>query len=189
MDTPELNVVFPRQQQILCLKRAAKHAALPDDLDEVLSYWSHACRGAFAPAWRDFRLVDLSNRVLPWAIITDIERDEGGAVSQMRYRYWGTEWTRLYHQEMTGKAIDAFRYPELAESFKDQYLEVIQRREPVSFTTSYPTPSDVRADFTILRLPLSDDGETVNKVACAFMFLRNQQAYSKMFDAINVAVV
>lgn len=169
----------------------AQSVDLPPDLATVLAYWDRQRTGAFAPAWGSYRLTDFASNVLPWMVVLDLDWHAATTavddLPSMRYRFWGTEWTRLYRQEMSGKDVETFTLTDVARSLRQQYGQVIDARHPLAFSNVYPTPSGAIAEFITIRMPLSSDGETIDKIACATTFLRNREAFARMFEDIRHA--
>ncbi|PIW26805.1 MAG: hypothetical protein COW30_13190 [Rhodospirillales bacterium CG15_BIG_FIL_POST_REV_8_21_14_020_66_15] len=128
----------------------------------VLDYWERVRGDAFAPAWsRQFRLTELPTRVVPG--MTVIDRVDGGQT--FYYRFWGTHHMAMKGFEMTGKTIDQAPNKDIQRIGTRQLETVIQRRRPTVFLYTIDYPRRHKPSEFILRLPLSDDGETVNRVA------------------------
>lgn len=137
----------------------------------VLDYWSASRNGHFAPAWqRDFRLVDLAPDLIP--CMTVIDRIDGG--QNYYYRFWGTRHAAMKGFEMTGKTIDQTPNKAIQRIATRQLETVVQRRRPTVFLYKIDYPTRHRAAEFVLRLPLSDDDETVNRVV-AFQDLDNAE--------------
>ena len=132
------------------------------EADAVLNYWDRVRGAAFAPAWStQFRLTDLPTAVVPG--MTVIDRIDGG--QNFFYRFWGTNHMAMKGFEMTGKTIDRSPNKDIQRIGTRQLETVIQRRRPTVFLYTIDYPKRHRPAEFILRLPLSDDGVTVNRVA------------------------
>lgn len=128
----------------------------------VLDYWNRVRGDAFAPAWSDqFRLTDLPPLLVPG--MTVIDRVDGG--QNFYYRFWGTNHMTMKGFEMTGKTIDQTPNKGIQRIGTRQLETVIQRRRPTVFLYTIDYPKRHRPTEFILRLPLSDDGTTVNRIA------------------------
>ncbi len=85
--------------------------------DEVLKFWDYGCwlrRGARAPAFADFDLMDIHD-ISPHVIILDVE----GAERRLRNRFVGTSVVALFG-ETTGYYMDEI---DLGQ-YKDRLLEI-----------------------------------------------------------------
>jgi len=127
----------------------------------VLSYWNAARGGRFAPAWqRDFSLMGLPLDLIP--CMTVIDRVDGGQT--YFYRFWGTRHVSMKGFEMTGKTVEQTPNKAIQRIATRQLEAVVQRRRPTVFLYKIDYPARHRAAEFVLRLPLSDDGETVNRI-------------------------
>ena len=129
---------------------------------QILAYWEQARGDRFAPAWqRDFRLLDLPVDAIPCMTVVDRIRD-GKAYF---YRFWGTRHAILKGFEMTGKTVEATPNRTIGALAAQQFDAVIRRRRPTVFLYKIDYPARRRLAEFVLRLPLSDDGETVDRIA------------------------
>ena len=119
-----------------------------------LEYWN-ACRGsAFAPRWRDFHLDELPPALAPYVLVLDVAYEP----LTYTYRFWGTGHTRYHQRDYTGKTISAMTEDWSAKLLMDQYDKVLEARKPLAFVNTY---DGVETPLKSLRMPLSDDGETI----------------------------
>lgn len=139
----------------------------PADIDlgegqSVLDYWERVRGAAIAPAWlHQFKLTDLPTHVVPG--MTVIDRVDGG--QNFFYRFWGTNHTTMKGFEMTGKTVDQAPNKDIQRIVTRQLETVIQRRLPTVFLYTVDYPRRHRPTEFVLRLPLSDDGVTVDRIA------------------------
>jgi hypothetical protein len=143
---------------------------MPAELTGVLDYWRNACDGRFAPAWNKFHLDEVDPAVVPRCTVVDVI--DGGR--DFVYRFWGTARVKLHQFDMTGKSIFDFRPEELAESAAHQFNAVLASRRASWFTVVASGDAEDTFTFWFLRLPISDDGETVNKIV-SFNFNRHSR--------------
>ncbi len=126
-----------------------------------LEYWIKACGGQFAPSWKAFELVRLPPNVVPMIAVVDVQLDPLDFI----YRYWGTGHVHMKNEECTGKKVSELLPAERSEI---NYLEnqlVFEKAQPKAFTHNRRTmDSSVPLAHLTLRLPLSDDGEVVDKI-------------------------
>ena len=137
----------------------------PRDVDlgpaaDILAYWERVRGDRFAPAWqRDFNLFDLPSTLIP--CMTVIDRIEGGG--NFRYRFWGTCHVAMKGFEMSGKNFDELPNRAIQAMGTRQLEIVIQRRRPTVFVYKLDYPGRQRLTEFNIRLPLSDDGETIDR--------------------------
>lgn len=137
-------------------------------IHEFVSFWNEARGDAFAPTWKDFDLLKLPPRLIPYVIVADALYDPAGAeVIDFVIRFWGTGQTKWKGADKTGKRTrDAPEYRG-AEGWRE-YLLVVETRAPVAsrdtvYRERYGRFVDV--EQVQVRVPISDDGTRVTKVA------------------------
>jgi len=123
---------------------------------------------SFAPTWKRFNLPGLNPKLVPYVIVADAIRDGAGdEVVDFVIRFWGTGQTEWKGADKTGKRtrdFPQFRGPEGWE----EYLRVVREKRPIaSRDTVYREQYGKRVNIEQIqvRVPLSDDGIHVTKVA------------------------
>ncbi len=130
------------------------------DFEVVLAYW-HSQRGdAFAPSWQTFDLMELPPHLMPACMVVDIPTDDG----PLRYRYFGSAIAASHGFELTGKTSDDIESTRLRNHIVNQYRAIVEGRRPRLFASEIYVKQGVPKRDLLLRLPLSDDGETVTAV-------------------------
>lgn len=126
-----------------------------------VDFWK-ACRGAaFAPRWSaDFRLADLPDDVVPNVSVVDVI--DGGA--RYFYRFWGSNNAVMKGYEMSQRYLEDVPFDSVRANGERQFAEVIRRREPLAFIYVSEYRHSTVGCFT-LRVPLSSDGVSVDKIA------------------------
>lgn len=128
--------------------------------DDVIAYWN-ACRGErFAPAWADIDMMALPSKLLPYCIVVDMP-DDGRPI---RYRYYGSGIADLHGMELTNKTVDDLEPPGFRAHVIGQYAAIAEGKAPKLFATRFQVKSGLVLQHAVLRLPISDDGETVTKI-------------------------
>jgi len=145
---------------------------------EILDYWNRLRGDAFAPRWNDFKLHRLPPNVLPMVVVVDVVEDGPAFV----YRFWGTERAMLYGLEGTAKEVRDV-LPDYAGSIVvDQYRLTMEARAPLLFRNTYPLkPAETSISIT-LRLPLSSDGRTIDKLVASSVVLENPDALASYIN-------
>jgi hypothetical protein len=131
-------------------------------LVELLAFW-HARRGTRPmPARGNFDVVGLK----PWlgnVHLLDVE--EGGL--EFRYRVYGSVIAEYFGNDFTGKTTAAVR-PEAREIVRHEYRTACRERRPI-FVHRQREISGSEQLVERLVLPLSSDGETVDKLlVCSY---------------------
>lgn len=125
----------------------------------MYGYWKSKCRGDRLPRRADIDPLDIP-RLLP--LITLVE-----AVADARryvYRLVGTKEVEVRGRDPTGRSVlEGFFGPSLDDALRC-YDTVVASKRPLYDDTPYMTPDHRYSDDETLFLPLSDDGETVNRI-------------------------
>lgn len=129
----------------------------------VIDYWERQRGNAFAPTWADFDLLALPSQLLPYAIVADLHLQD----DMVSYRYYGSGMASIHGFELTNKTSNDIVSTGLREHVVAQYRQVAAARAPQLFATEIIVKKGVRLQHLVLRLPLSDDGVTVDRVFTA----------------------
>ena len=127
---------------------------------EVLDYWEKKRGDRFAPAWTDINMMELPAKFLPYCIVVDFD----GSSGPIHYRYYGSAVATLHGYELSNRTIDEMQPPSFRAQVIKQYRLVQEKRMPMYFAAHYPHLIGRRSHQHLLRLPLSNDGETVTNV-------------------------
>lgn len=125
----------------------------------VLAVWDRWRGAQFAPRWRIPDMIELPSRVLSYLTVVDVRPEPEDFI----YRYWGGGHRLVYGVELTGRSVAKHVPPALRETFVEQYRRVVADRQPLGFRHQL-CGDDGTLQQQTLRLPLSDDGETVTQV-------------------------
>ena len=136
-------------------------------LHVVFDYW-RSKRGARAmPARQDIDPAELAS-VLPYLMLIDVEDGP-----RFRYRLFGTAVVEAFGMDPTGQYIDVVMVGAYKTFLLDLYMDILARQKPVYSTSIYGTKRDARMWTQRLMLPLSSDGEHVDKVLACQVFLHS----------------
>ena len=123
----------------------------------VFEYWDRVRRARVGPPVGEFRLEALPPAIIPSIAVIDFL----GPPMDFRYRFFGTHMVQVAGQELTGKRY----FADNIEGFGFVNAEVlpmmIERREPVYSRTHWISVKDLKFTTASIRLPLSEDGETI----------------------------
>jgi hypothetical protein len=139
-------------------------------LRQFYAYWEAKRGERRFPARRDIDPLDFPY-ILGNLMLVDVLPDP----LRFRVRLHGTELAQRAHYELTGKMLDALPFPD----YRDYVIERCRG------LVASGTPLSVRQDrmlggqpqrYEALWLPFSDDGETVNLLACALIYHQDKAA-------------
>lgn len=123
-----------------------------------------------APTWRQFDMMKLSPDILPMMTIVDVEPQPLDFV----YRFWGTGLVYLINEEHTGRKVTELRPVDRAVIYFAELAMVHETGLPKAFTHNQRTVDLSMPLATVtLRLPLSEDGGTVDKIVSYSSFERS----------------
>ncbi|MGI9385202.1 MAG: PAS domain-containing protein [Methyloligellaceae bacterium] len=128
---------------------------------DLYDYWCRCAGGRSLPARGDIDPSAFSN-LLPFICLIDIDMDLDNAVVRLA----GTRIKDIYGFEITGKTLGEFEWGDKADYWQAVYSRVIGKRAPLQGAIKGPIVDRDHITLFWLRLPLSDDGERVNKILC-----------------------
>ncbi len=134
-------------------------------LRKVYDYWQQK-RGVRAmPARRDIDPAELVS-VLPHLILVDVEPGP-----RFRYRLFGTAVVEAFGSDPTGQYIDVVMVGAYKAFLLGLYNDLVVSKKPVYSTSIYGGKREAQLWTQRLMLPLSSDGETVDKVLAIQVFI------------------
>jgi hypothetical protein len=138
-----------------------------DAIKQMYGYWQSKCDGDRLPKRSDIDPSDI-RRFLPQITIVEVVPDERRYV----YRLVGTMEVEIRGRDPTGKSvIEGFFGPSL-ENVLGCYDTVVETQRPFYDNERFVTPDGRYSDDETLFLPLSDNGQNVNRVLVFGTFSR-----------------
>ncbi len=139
----------------------------PDDavlhqhgLLEALALWRRWAGEAFAPTWKNIDMMEMAKDLRGGTAVLDYIPETG----DFRIRYWGLQLVDAFEIELTGKLLSECQDHGVMAGFRETFQTMLAGKEPQFLQHAITSPNGVRRLFPVLRLPVSDDGETVTKV-------------------------
>jgi len=129
------------------------------ELAEVLAVWRAKHREARLPPRAAFDATDLK-RAISHVMILDVRNGEREFV----FRLAGSETVHIHRRELTGCAIAEIGDRSWQIMMRRELVELVERGEPQLSRLRYQTSSGLQRDYRELRLPLADDGRTVDRI-------------------------
>lgn len=141
--------------------------------------WDSKRQDGRLPAWRNFQLTDFE----PWYGWLIVEDVLPGETYNSRIRLWGTNVTRLWNVDLTGKLSRDFEGFAFSPEDFEMSLEMV-RNPQFRICTG---PLDWHHDFqwnpstqvSMIQLPLANDGETVDRLIELEMMLAADECSSE----------
>jgi hypothetical protein len=154
----------------------AETADLPVGLREVLGYWDRLRGDRWAPTWADFRLLDLPSSTIPFVIVLDVVPDPLDFI----YRFWGTGNTTYIGYDCTGMSVR--RNKLFSAKVFGECQQLVEKRRPIVWFSKVVRDDGLYREYTRLRVPLSDDGETVTHIVSA---VRIEEKLDEIFTPVS----
>ncbi len=134
---------------------------LPEELKRVLSYWQGIRQDRLAPTWTEFDMMEIPSSLLPMTMVKDVEAEP----HVYRYRFYGSGFARLNQRDLTGKTTDDVAVTAFARALRISLDEFVEKREPRFYDVKFVDEHRFETGQRLFRLPLSDDGKTINHIA------------------------
>ena len=139
------------------------------DIRAVVDYWRRKAGTRRMPSRADIDPSELKP-YLPRISLIDVVSDERRFV----YRLVGTEEVAVRGYDPTGKSVgDGYFGPNRDLAFI-HYNYVVEHRAPYCYRGDFDVQDGVVENEDVIFLPLSDDGETVNKILLFYFDYRDQ---------------
>lgn len=126
---------------------------------QLFLYWQSKCRDGRLPRRADIDAAEIP-RLMPNILIVDVEYNP----FRVRYRLAGTKIVQATGFEITGKYLDEIVLPDDEGPFLESYQTACTTKTPIIARIKWHLAEEVTGEYDACFLPLSDDGETVNKV-------------------------
>ena len=131
-----------------------------DGLRRVYGYWLGKKGDRPAPSRTDIRPEELAP-LLPNLYLVDVEG------TRFRLRLVGTEIVQEYGAEITGRYLDEIDLDDHKADILHEYLHATRDCAPQFHQWDYEKDDGRQLRYSRLILPLSSDGQTVDKLLCA----------------------
>lgn len=133
------------------------------DLARFQQIWEGYRGNRPMPGWNDFDFMDFPMEFIPRMFIVDVDR----VANEFRYRFIGTKVVEMEGRDYTGRTVDDLEFGGGEASFKKQFEALVVDPKPTFFVIKAISQANVhRTLYAGLRLPLSSDGVTVDKILC-----------------------
>jgi hypothetical protein len=142
-------------------ERAFRAQLVTQGQRELYDYWRETAGFRRMPARSDINPFSVP-KLLPCIGLIDLT--EG--LSKARFRLAGTRLRDVYGEEITGKPIDSVFAGACADYWREVHGRVADEGLPLHGVIRGPAPGREHIVLFWLRLPLSQDGGTVDRILC-----------------------
>lgn len=139
---------------------------------ELFDYWRACARGRSLPA-----RASISPAAIPSLLPGISILDAGKNPKDIIYRLAGTRLRDIFGQEVTGRSVFDLEFGEKRDYWLTVFRKVIEERVPMQGAIKGPVVDRDHVVLFWLRLPLSNDGQTINKILCHDVTLPVSVAY------------
>lgn len=134
-------------------------------LRQLYEYWDCKRGARPMPARSDLDPIDI-RFIIGNVIMVDVIE---GTPPQFHIRLHGTNLSEQVGFDLTGKLLDAMPLPEFRELTRQSFAKVVQTKEPLHAHRDR-TLDRRRRFYETLILPLSSDGERVDRILCGLLY-------------------
>lgn len=133
---------------------------LPSGLKAVHGYWLTLKGDRMAPSWKDVDLFELPLHLVPTTLVIDIRTP----IIKSVFRFWGSKMTAVHGVDMTAKTPYGLKPKELGLQLREDHLEIVEKKCATAGYYSFFASGGYVHSHSLVRLPLSDDGENVTQI-------------------------
>ena len=134
-------------------------------LRQLYDYWDGKRAGRAMPSRADLDPVDM-RFVIGNVIMVDVIE---GPPLGFHIRLHGTNLSERVHYDLTGKMLEALPFEEFREITRRSFTKVVTSKELLHVHRDL-IMDDRRRAYETLILPLSSDGERVDRILCALFY-------------------
>jgi len=131
-----------------------------DAVQSLYRFWRSKCRDGRLPRRSDIDPVELPPALLPLISLVEPVADERRYV----YRLVGTQEVEVRGNDPTGKSVISTYFGQSAENTLRNYDRVVATRQAHYDPDPYTSPDGRFIDVEDLFLPISDDGDHINRI-------------------------
>ncbi len=133
---------------------------MPDILDIVYAHWRHSQIDGAIPSWTAFDFSSLHDDILPWCAMVEVKREPYDFI----YRYFGSGRMDVQGADYTDKSIRETEPAVFRMKALPEYRSVADGGRPIYVITHWQVSETEDVRYDVLRLPLSDDGKSVDRI-------------------------
>ena len=142
--------------------------------------WETARDGRFAPSWKDLDFSSFPVEIIPYMYLIDVLQEP----LRFRYRFIGTKVCELEGQDYTNRFVHDLQPSTLASAANCEFKKLAKNPKPVFFMMVANKDEYRRYLYGVyggVRLPLSNDGKTLNQIIALAQFGHEDEELVKHF--------
>ena len=149
---------------------------------KALAYWETKRAGRIAPLWSEISLLDFGAASVPNINVVDIDP----ATRTMKYRFWGTGLTEIFGKDFTGDDPNELPSGDFKNGAISGLDRLIEEKRPNCEVREFFRPTGVMGSLIVLRLPLSDDGQSITHAlsVCNHEITNPHKSISTFFEEV-----
>lgn len=151
---------------------------------QLYDYWRSCADMRAMPARGDIDPILMQDH-LPSICLIDILHGFTDAVVRLA----GTRIKEVYGFELTGKCLGDLEWGDRTDYWCSVYQSVLEKKAPLHGAIQGPISEREHIKLYWLRLPLSDNGSSVNKILCYDVAVANRGVSDAARDAFKLARV
>ncbi|MBL6932461.1 MAG: PAS domain-containing protein [Rhodospirillales bacterium] len=152
--------------------------AAPAEMQAIFAYWDELRGERFAPTLKEFDLLHIPSAILPHSIVIDYIANDDSFI----FRFFGSEVVRRHGEEMTGRSPRDFKWASFGEALEKEYRGFIGRKQPEYLVFGFRNENGTNELHKVLRLPLSNDAETVTGIVAILIASVDSHESRKFFE-------
>lgn len=152
------------------------------NLHDVCDYWRKIKgeKDRVAPSWQEIDLTQLPYEIIPRVCVLDV-LPKG---PDFLYRFWGSAITDMHRYDLTGKSVHNLTPAHYARCIWRQYNTVLEAHAPLGFVTEVPLEDGRVTYYAAIRLPLSSNGKTIDKILSAEDYGKERRQLERLFEKV-----
>ncbi len=153
------------------------------ELKACLDIWNEKRGDRFAPSWDQLGFLAFPPDLIARMILVDIIPEP----LDFRYRFFGTVFCDLEGYDLTGKSVDDYQPPKAAKLTRERFEAFYRDPKPTFYVMSNGEEKNSGKEFSIyigLRLPLSNDGQTMNQFLGVAQLGNDKKVIKEYFDSL-----
>ena len=142
----------------------------------LANYWLGKCAGRGMPGRGDIDPVEIRPKVLPSLSLMEV----GDRPRSYRFRLAGTAYRDALGCDPTGYRLDQLPFTRAAAGWQSACDRAVAARRPIVEVVRFVRWDGVAFDIHSLKLPLSEDGETVSMILGHDVFVKQRALFEHL---------
>jgi len=126
----------------------------------VYEYWIALKGDRMMPTWKDVDLCDLPLHLISTTLVIDI----GTPIAESIYRFWGSKMTTIHGRDMTADCPYNIEPKDMGQQLYEDHCAIAEKKSATAGHYSFFASGGYVHSHSLVRLPLSDDGENVTQI-------------------------